>query len=54
MGKELGGINNPRILNIKLKTLRWGFRVVYVPGKDHHVANAMSMYPVETPIEENW
>ena len=31
------------------------FRVEYMPGKDHHVADAMSRFPVEKPKDdESW
>ena len=38
----------------KEKTLRWRFKVVHGPGKNHHVANALLRYPVETLKEEAW
>ena len=38
--RELGDINNTRILNFKEKTLRWTFKVVYVPGPEHTVPDA--------------
>ena len=53
--RELGDIDNPRILNFKQKTLRWRFEVVHVPGKDNGAADAMSRFPVETPKgDESW
>ena len=33
--RELADIENPRILNLKQKTLRWRFDMEHVPGKDH-------------------
>ena len=39
----------PGILNLKQKTLRWRFGVDHLPGKDHHMADAMSRFPVEKP-----
>ena len=47
--RELEDIENPRILNLKQKTLQWRFSVEHVPGKDHHVADAMSRFPREKP-----
>ena len=53
--RELANIENPRILNLKQKTLRWRFGMEHVPGKDHHVEDAMSRFPVEKPKgEESW
>ena len=52
--RELGEIDNPSILNFKEKTLRWRFKVVLLPGKDHHEAYAMSRYPIKTSKEEAW
>ena len=44
--RELGEIDNPRILNFKEKTLRWSFKVVHVPGVLHKIADATSRSPV--------
>ena len=44
--RELANIENPRILHLKQKTLCWRFGVKHVPGKDHHMADAMSGFPV--------
>ena len=54
--RQLGEIENTRLLNFKEKTLRWSFRVVYVPGKEHSVPDALSRYPVEKPpgFEPPW
>ena len=29
-------------------------KVVHLPGNDHHVADAMSRYPIEMPKEKAW
>ena len=42
-------LRTPGILNLKKKTLRWRLGMDHVPGKDHHVADAMSRFPVEKP-----
>ena len=53
--RELADIDNPRMLNLKQKTLRWRFGVEHAPGKDHHVADAMSRFPVEKPEgDKSW
>ena len=46
---QLGDINNPRVLYLKEQTLRWRFRVVHVPGKNHHVADACLGYQWRNP-----
>ena len=33
--KKLEEIDNPRLLNLKEKTLNWRFKVIHVPGKIH-------------------
>ena len=50
--RDLADINNLWILNLKQKTLRWRLGVEHVPGKDHHLADAMSHFLVEKPIGE--
>ena len=53
--KELADIDNPRILNLKQKTLRLIIGVEHMPGKDHHVADAMSPFPVGKPMgDKSW
>ena len=44
--RELGNISNPRLLNLKQKTLAFRFKVQYSPGKWHRGADAMSRNPV--------
>lgn len=43
--KELKDIHNPRILNIKERTLMYNFRVRYIKGKTNCAADALSRYP---------
>ena len=43
--KELQEIDNPRLQNLKEKTLRYRFRLVHVPGKDHKGADFTSRNP---------
>ena len=53
--RELADIKNPGTFNLKQKTLRWRFGVEHVPGKDHHVVDAMSRFPVEKPEgDKSW
>ena len=44
--KNLEDIENPRLQNLKEKTLRYGFEVVHVPGVLHKGADAASRHPV--------
>ncbi len=45
-GRALDEIPNPRLRNLKEKTLRYRFRVVHVPGLKNKAADAMSRRPV--------
>jgi len=50
--RELEGIENPRLLRIKEKTLRFDFEVVHVAGKDNHAPDAFSRHPRKLDQEE--
>ena len=43
--KELQDIDNPRLQNLKEKTLRYRFKCVHVPGKEHKGADFTSRNP---------
>ena len=43
--RSLEDIQNPRLFNLKEKTLRFRFRMVHVPGVRHAAADAVSRYP---------
>jgi hypothetical protein len=43
--RALHDIANPRIRNLKEKTLRYKFRMIYVPGVKHKATDAVSRYP---------
>ena len=45
--RNLDDIANPRILNLKEKTLRYRFKMIYVPGKKHVGPDAVSRNPVD-------
>ena len=47
--RSLEDINNPRLLNLKEKTLPFKFRMVHVPGVRHAAADAVSRHPVGKP-----
>ena len=44
--KDLQDIENPRLQNLKEKTLRYRFKCVHVPGKEHKGVDSTSRYPV--------
>ncbi len=41
----LEDIPNPRLRNLKEKTLRYRFRMAYVPGVKNHTSDALSRHP---------
>ena len=46
--RSLNDILNTRLRNLKEKTLRYKFRMVYIPGVKNKAANAISRHPVGT------
>lgn len=42
--RKLENIDNPRLLRLKEKTLRYRFKMIYVPGKLNSIADATSRY----------
>ena len=47
--RSLEDISNPRLLNLKEKTLQFQFHMVYIPGPLHVAADSTSRYPVSDP-----
>ena len=47
--KSLEDIENPRLENLKEKTLRYKFTIVHVPGIKNKVADAASRFPTGIP-----
>ena len=47
--RSLNDIPNPRLRNLKEKSLRYRFRVVHIPGVRHAAADALSRHPVGEP-----
>ena len=43
--RHLGGIDNPRLQDLKEHTLKWDFAIVHNPGKSHAGADAVSRHP---------
>ncbi|KAJ8336082.1 hypothetical protein SKAU_G00394250 [Synaphobranchus kaupii] len=46
--RALDDIPNPRLRNLKEKTLRYRFRIIHIPGMRNKAADAMSRRPVGT------
>ena len=44
--RSLEDISNPRLCNLKEKTLQYKFRMVHIPGVKHAAADSLSRYPV--------
>ena len=49
--RSLENIQNPRLFNLKEKTLQFRFRMVHVPGVCHAAADAVSRNPTSKPEE---
>ena len=46
--KSLEKISNPRLLNLKEKTLTYNFKIKHVPGKLNNCADACSRFPISS------
>ena len=42
---SLNDIENPRLLNLKEKTLQYRFEIIHIPGAKNHAADALSRHP---------
>ena len=51
--RSLDDIPNPRLRNLKEKSLRYQFRIVHIPGARHAAADAVSRHPVGEPAGLN-
>jgi hypothetical protein len=49
--QNLADIPNPRIMNFKLKSMMYRFKVRYIPGKDHVIPDAFSRR-ADSPIAQ--
>merc|ERR1711997_250878 len=52
-GKNHDAIYNQRIQRISSKLIGYQFRLLYCRGKDNHIADALSRYPIFDPEEED-
>ena len=48
--RSLDHISNPRLRNLKEKTLRYHFRMVHIPGAKNKASDAISRHPTGDPI----
>ena len=51
--RSLDGIANPRLFNLKQKSLRYRFSIIHIPGVRNFAADAVSRHPVGKPIPLN-
>ena len=51
--KDLFDIGNPRLQRIREKLVEYTFTVDWVPGKTHHIADALSRAPLFSPEDED-
>ena len=49
--KALYDIPNPRLQRLREKLVEYNFTVTWVPGKSHHIADALSRAPLFSPEE---
>ena len=49
--RSLADIPNPRLRNLKEKTLRYRFRIVHVPGVRHRATDCLSRHPTGAPLK---
>ena len=48
--RSLDGIPNPRLLNLKERSLRFRFHIIHIPGVHNFAADAVSRHPVGDPV----
>ena len=48
--RSLDGIPNPRLLNLKERSLRFRFHIIHIPGVRNFAADAVSRHPVGDPV----
>ena len=51
--KDLPDIDNPRLLNLREKIQHYNFKVHWVAGKTHYIADALSRFPIFNPDPKN-
>ena len=50
--KNLADLTNPRLLRLREKVSAYCFKVTYVPGKTHNIADALSRAPIFPGTDE--
>ena len=52
--KALAALENARLMRMREKIVPYTFKITWVDGKTHHIADALSRYPVFGPAEDNF
>ena len=52
--KALAALENARLMRMREKIIRYTFKITWVAGKTHFMADALSRYPVFGPAEDNF
>ena len=50
-GKHIHTLQNQRLMRMCEKVTSYNFSIIWTPGKNHHIANALSHAPVFGPCE---
>ena len=52
--KALAALENARLMRMREKIIPYTFKITWVAGKTHYIADALSRYPVFGPAEDNF
>ena len=52
--KALAALENARLMRMREKIIPYTFKITWVAGKTHFIADALSRYPVFGPAEDNF
>ena len=52
--KALAALENARLMRRREKIIPYTFKITWVAGKTHYIADALSRYPVFGPAEDNF
>ena len=50
--KALAALENARLMRMREKIIPYTFKITWVAGKTHYIADALSRYPVFGPAED--
>ena len=54
LDKALAALENARLMRMREKIIPFTFKITWVAGKTHYIADALSRYPVFGPAEDNF